>query len=144
MPAGMIPAAFAAESAETEIEGKEGLIVLNKRPINAETPAHLLDDAITPNHRMFVRNNGIPPHGRPAPPGLVAVLGELLLGLADAARHVRDHERWSDREAEMATAGRRRPPRRRSRRVASASAASAARWAPRRALRRVCLAGCAA
>ncbi|MEC7893831.1 MAG: twin-arginine translocation signal domain-containing protein, partial [Pseudomonadota bacterium] len=52
MPAGMIPAAFAAESAETEIEGKEGLIVLNTRPINAETPAHLLDDAITPNHRM--------------------------------------------------------------------------------------------
>ena len=40
MPAGLIPAAFAAESAETEIEGKEGLIVLNTRPINAETPAH--------------------------------------------------------------------------------------------------------
>lgn len=61
MPAGLIPAAFAAEGASEVIEGKEGLVVLNNRPVNAETPAHLLDDAITPNHYMFVRNNGIPP-----------------------------------------------------------------------------------
>ena len=37
------------------------LTVLNDRPINAETPAHLLDDALTPNNLFFVRNNGIPP-----------------------------------------------------------------------------------
>lgn len=61
MPAGLIPTAFAAEGSSMEIEGKEGLIVLNDRPINAETPAHLLDDNITPNHRMFIRNNGIAP-----------------------------------------------------------------------------------
>ncbi len=61
MPAGLIPAAFAAESAADQIPGKDGLIVLNNRPINAETPAHLLDDSITPNSRMFIRNNGIPP-----------------------------------------------------------------------------------
>ncbi len=61
MPAGLIPAAFAAEAADAQIEGKDGLVVLNTRPVNAETPAHLLNDAITPNHRMFVRNNGIPP-----------------------------------------------------------------------------------
>ncbi|PCJ26375.1 MAG: molybdopterin containing oxidoreductase [SAR86 cluster bacterium] len=61
MPAGLIPAAFAAESSPLEIEGKEGLIVLNDRPLNAETPAHLLDDDITPNRYMFIRNNGIPP-----------------------------------------------------------------------------------
>jgi DMSO/TMAO reductase YedYZ molybdopterin-dependent catalytic subunit len=29
--------------------------------VNAETPAHLLDDSITPADRLFVRNNGIPP-----------------------------------------------------------------------------------
>ena len=29
--------------------------------MNAETPPHLLDDAITPTERHFVRNNGIPP-----------------------------------------------------------------------------------
>ena len=43
------------------IAGKEGLRVLNDRPINAETPAHLLDDALTPGKYFFVRNNGIPP-----------------------------------------------------------------------------------
>ncbi len=37
------------------------LTVLNDRPINAETPAHLLDDDLTPNDLFFVRNNGIPP-----------------------------------------------------------------------------------
>ena len=37
------------------------LIVLNDRPVNAETPPHLLDDMITPADRLFVRNNGIPP-----------------------------------------------------------------------------------
>ena len=43
------------------IPGKPGLRVLSERPLNAETPAHLLDDAVTPVERMFVRNNGIPP-----------------------------------------------------------------------------------
>ena len=43
------------------LDGKDGLAVLNDRPVNAETPAHLLDDAITPNDRHFVRNNGIVP-----------------------------------------------------------------------------------
>src|SRR5699024_6803529 len=35
--------------------------LLNDRPVNAETPAHLLDDDITPYERMFVRNNGMVP-----------------------------------------------------------------------------------
>lgn len=61
MPAGLIPAAFAADNAPAMIPGKEGLIILNDRPLNAETPAHLLDDAVTPNRYMFVRNNGLPP-----------------------------------------------------------------------------------
>src|SRR6056297_3795743 len=43
------------------LDGKDGLDVLNDRPVNAETPAHLLDDAITPNHRHFIRNNGLMP-----------------------------------------------------------------------------------
>ena len=61
LPAGLIPAAFAAESAPDMMEGKDGLIILNDRPVNAETPAHLLDEAVTPNRHMFIRNNGIPP-----------------------------------------------------------------------------------
>ncbi len=45
-----------------DIPGKHpDMIVLNDRPINMETPAHLLNDALTPNDRFFVRNNGLPP-----------------------------------------------------------------------------------
>ena len=61
MPAGLIPAGLAQAEESFELEGKDGLVVLNDRPVNAETPAHLLDDAITPASRLFVRNNGIPP-----------------------------------------------------------------------------------
>ncbi|ASJ74200.1 molybdopterin-dependent oxidoreductase [Granulosicoccus antarcticus] len=61
MPAGLIPAAIADGTIELDIAGKDGLRVLNDRPINAETPAHLLDADITPINRHFVRNNGVPP-----------------------------------------------------------------------------------
>lgn len=60
-PAGLIPAAYAQSSEPFAIAGKEGLVVLNDRPLNAETPPHLLDDEVTPGKHMFVRNNGIPP-----------------------------------------------------------------------------------
>lgn len=61
MPAGLIPAALAQTDSPFVIKGKDGLVVLNDRPINAETPAHLLDDPVTPASRLFVRNNGIAP-----------------------------------------------------------------------------------
>ncbi len=49
-------------SPQDPIPGKSSeLRVLNLRPVNAETPAHLLDDDITPADVLFVRNNGIPP-----------------------------------------------------------------------------------
>ena len=43
------------------LEGKDGLTVLTPRPLNAETPPHLLDDEVTPTARHFIRNNGIVP-----------------------------------------------------------------------------------
>ncbi len=61
MPGGLIPAALAQAETPFQIPGKEGLIILNDRPLNAETPAHLLDDAITPAKYLFIRNNGRPP-----------------------------------------------------------------------------------
>ncbi len=45
-------------SEEDIMAGKEGLVLLNDRPLNAETPAHLLDDDVTPYEHFFVRNNG--------------------------------------------------------------------------------------
>jgi DMSO/TMAO reductase YedYZ molybdopterin-dependent catalytic subunit len=61
MPAGLIPIALADELKDFKIPGKDGLIVLNDRPLNAETPAHLLDDQVTPTERHFIRNNGTTP-----------------------------------------------------------------------------------
>lgn len=60
-PASLIPAALAQSPGPFKIEGKDGLTILNDRPVNAETPAHLLDDSITPAKHLFVRNNGHPP-----------------------------------------------------------------------------------
>jgi len=61
MPKGLLPVALAQTNDLLAIPGKKGLVVLNDRPVNAETPAHLLDDKVTPAERMFVRNNGLPP-----------------------------------------------------------------------------------
>lgn len=62
MQSGLVPAAFAATDEPFLIPGKEpGLILLNDRPLNLETPAHLLNNAVTPTSRLFVRNNGLPP-----------------------------------------------------------------------------------
>lgn len=61
MPAGLIPAAFAQESAPMGVPGKEGLTFLNDRPVLAEAPAHVLDDDITPGKHLFIRNNGHAP-----------------------------------------------------------------------------------
>ena len=61
MPEGLIPAAFAGTSEDFALKGTNGLVVLNDRPLNAETPPHLLDDEVTPLSRMFIRNNGLIP-----------------------------------------------------------------------------------
>ena len=37
------------------------MMVLNDKPWNIESPAHLLDDKVTPSSKMFVRNNGLVP-----------------------------------------------------------------------------------
>ena len=62
LPLGMIPVGLTPSDDLTGLPGKDaGLIILNDKPINAETPADLLDYALTPNELFFVRNNGIPP-----------------------------------------------------------------------------------
>jgi DMSO/TMAO reductase YedYZ molybdopterin-dependent catalytic subunit len=62
LPAGVVPVVLAEEPTEANVSGKHpDLVVLNDRPLNVETPAHLLDDDVTPADRLFVRNNGLPP-----------------------------------------------------------------------------------
>lgn len=67
MPAGLIPAAMAqgapaaAAPKILKMDGKADLVILGDKPLVAETPEHLLDDDITPNNKIFIRNNGEPP-----------------------------------------------------------------------------------
>jgi len=80
LPFGLVPAAFAEDSATGLVLPTKdpGLKVLNDRPINAEVPAHLLDDAVTPASRMFVRNNGIPPQDVDAKSWTLDIEGEAI------------------------------------------------------------------
>lgn len=75
MPSGFIPVALA--DTPFAIEGKEELTILNDRPVNAECPAHLLDDPVTPTNRLFVRNNGIPPETVDADTWTLTIDGEV-------------------------------------------------------------------
>lgn len=58
MPPGYVPVALAQGSGLSFPGKDEGLIVLGDKPLVAETPAHLLDDPVTPTARHFIRNNG--------------------------------------------------------------------------------------
>ncbi|MEX0960969.1 MAG: molybdopterin-dependent oxidoreductase [Burkholderiales bacterium] len=75
LPAGLIPVALAEEP--MRIEGKEGLIVLNDRPLNAESMPEMLDDEVTPTARHFIRNNGNPPLSVDAGAWTVRIDGEV-------------------------------------------------------------------
>ncbi|MFT4032453.1 MAG: sulfite oxidase [Siphonobacter sp.] len=61
LPEGYTPIGW-VDNDKDALKGKSAeMVVLNDRPWNVEAPAHLLDDAITPAEKMFIRNNGIVP-----------------------------------------------------------------------------------
>lgn len=73
----MLPLVLDPAFANGGIPGKsDQLRVLNDRPLNAETPAHLLDNDLTPNSLFFVRNNGLPPVNPDAATWTLTVGGE--------------------------------------------------------------------
>ncbi|MGE0660002.1 MAG: sulfite oxidase [Reyranellaceae bacterium] len=74
MPGGLVPAALAqgtgaapAAPMMLKMDGKAELEVLQEKPLNAETPLHMLDDEVTPSEKFFIRNNGLVPEA-PANP----------------------------------------------------------------------------
>lgn len=91
------PAAFAKIGLSTTETAKHpGLVVLNDRPVNVETPAHLLDDKITPAELLFVRNNGIPPQSIDSRRWTITIDGEsvenpITLTLADLQEMFQHH-----------------------------------------------------
>lgn len=54
------------------------MVVLNDKPWNIEAQAHLLDDKITPNSSMFVRNNGLIPENIDAKNWALTIDGESV------------------------------------------------------------------
>lgn len=54
------------------------MVVLNNKPWNMEAQAHLLDDKITPNKFMFIRNNGIIPEKVDASSWSLTIDGESV------------------------------------------------------------------
>lgn len=61
LTSGIIPVALAQDTGLDLMSAKSGLTILGDRPVNAEAPAHLLDDDVTPYERLFVRMNGLVP-----------------------------------------------------------------------------------
>ena len=78
IPDGVVPVAMGQTPEPFSIPGKPGLTILNDRPLNAETAAHLLNDAITPASRLFVRNNGLPPMKVDADSWTLSIGGESV------------------------------------------------------------------
>ncbi len=80
MPAGLIPAGLGFYNDPFPIKGKhKDLTILNDRPWNIETPAHLLDDPVTPASNLFIRNNGIPPENVNPNTWALEIAGESAL-----------------------------------------------------------------
>ncbi len=61
MPEGYQPLALQDPDPFKLFNLDKGMVVLNDKPWNIEAKAHLLDDKITPNKYMFIRNNGLMP-----------------------------------------------------------------------------------
>jgi len=77
-PKDLNPVGFQNEGA-VGIDGKhKDLIILNDKPINAETPAHLLDPKVTPADVHFVRNNGVVPQNIDAKKWTLTFEGESV------------------------------------------------------------------
>jgi len=91
---GLTPVAI-AQTLPTDVYEKDGLSLLNDRPVNMETPPHLLDDKITPANRFFVRNNGIPPESISAENWRLTIDGfvntPLELSIAELKKRFQTH-----------------------------------------------------
>ncbi|NER15866.1 sulfite oxidase [Spongiivirga citrea] len=61
MPDGYKPLALQDPDPFKMFDKDRDMVVLNDKPWNIEAQAHLLDDKITPNKYMFIRNNGLIP-----------------------------------------------------------------------------------
>ncbi len=79
MAPGYLPVALENDEDFYTLYGKhKELEVLIDRPWNVETPVHLLDDAVTPADKLFVRNNGKVPENLDAGSWSLTIEGESI------------------------------------------------------------------
>ena len=58
MPKGYVPLGLQDPDPFKMFDKDPEMVILNDKPWNIESLAHLLDDRVTPNRAMFIRNNG--------------------------------------------------------------------------------------
>jgi sulfite oxidase len=77
LPENYLPVAL--ENDPQTLFGKhKDLILRSNLPWNVETPAHLLDDTVTPEDKMFIRNNGLVPENIDVAKWTLTVKGESV------------------------------------------------------------------
>lgn len=78
LPATYIPLALQDPNPFDLFNKDTEMVLLNEKPWNMEAQAHLLDDKITPNKYMFIRNNGLVPENITAEDWSLTVNGESV------------------------------------------------------------------
>jgi len=78
MPSGYIPLAAQGADPFKQFGKDKQMIVLNDRPWNIEAQAHLLNEPITSNASMFIRNNGLIPQDIDVSNWTISFNGEAL------------------------------------------------------------------
>ena len=76
MPNGYQPLALQDPDPFKMFNKDKGMEILNDKPWNIQAKAHLLDDKITPNKYMFIRNNGLIPENIDAKNWTITIDGE--------------------------------------------------------------------
>lgn len=78
LPMGYTPLGLQDPDPFKLFEKSNEMTVLNDRPWNIEAKAHLLNDSVTPNKYMFIRNNGIIPNNVDAAKWTLTIDGESV------------------------------------------------------------------
>lgn len=78
IPKNYVPLALQDPDPFSLFDKDKEMTVLNDRPWNIEAKAHLLNDAVTPNRYMFIRNNGILPKRIDADNWTLTIDGEAV------------------------------------------------------------------
>lgn len=76
---GYVPLALQESDPFKLFNKNKDMIVLNDKPWNIEAQAHLLDDKVTPNSCMFIRNNGLIPEDIDAKNWVLKIDGESVV-----------------------------------------------------------------